>query len=134
MQFQPRLKFGIPPSKQIKLPTQQPQQFGIKPQPPQQPTGYKPQLGVTPQFGYRPNFNQVHQHTGYRPPPHLQKPQGFRMNELYALNENCDDTYDDTPYDVSHIQTEDEINYCENPEILEYITNQNYHTKPKIFK
>ncbi|CAG4952468.1 unnamed protein product [Parnassius apollo] len=64
MQFQPRFKFGIPPSKQIKLPTQQPQQFGIKPQPPQQPTGYKPQLSVTPQFGYRPNFTQDH-HLNY---------------------------------------------------------------------
>ncbi|CAG4978299.1 unnamed protein product [Parnassius apollo] len=138
MQFQPRFEFGIPPSKQIKLPTQQPQQFGIKPQPPQQPTGYKPQLGVAPQLGYRPNFYQGHQPTGYRPPPHLQRPQfqstdvsmrtappveprGFRMNELYVLNENCDNTYGDTPYhDVDHMQTEDEINYCKNPAILEY--------------
>lgn len=126
-QSQPRFKFGITPSNQFRS-THQPQQFGFKPQMQQQPLGYRPQLGATPQFGYKPNFTQ--QQFGYRPPQNLQpqqfgykpnfqkvpytdvsmrtappaKPQGFRMNELYNINEcesdECNTMYDPNPNNV----------------------------------
>ena len=62
----PKFKFGIPPSKQIKLPVQN--QFGYKPQFNQNQVGYRPQLNQN-QFGYRPqlNQNQGQQPFGYRP-------------------------------------------------------------------
>ncbi|CAK1550406.1 unnamed protein product [Leptosia nina] len=82
-------------------------QFGYRPQfnqGQQQQFGYRPQFnqGQQQQFGYRPQFNQGQQQFGFRPPqkfvPQIStdvsmrtapplKPQGFRMNELYNLNE-----------------------------------------------
>lgn len=151
---QPRFKFGIPHSKQIKLPIQQTHQFGNRPQF-HQNSGYKPQFG-TPQFGYKPNFNQAQQPTGYRPPPHLQrpqfqpriqstdvsmrtapplKPQGFRMNEIYNINDNDDDTHDDIEYyhDADYTETNDENSYYEQQEFADHneqdVTNaiENFH-------
>lgn len=132
---QPQQPLGYRPSF-----SQPPQQFGYRPafnQTPQQ-IGYRPSFNQTPQqFGYRPSFNQTPQQFGYRPqlgyrPPQnvqnlqQQKPistdvsmrtaapikPGFRLNELYNINEIetddyrlndilCDDTYyynDDNTY------------------------------------
>ena len=67
-QQSPQFKFGIPPSKQIRLPVQNQNQFGYKPQLNQNQFGHKPQLNQN-QFGYRPqlNQNQGQQPFGYRP-------------------------------------------------------------------
>lgn len=107
-QFNPgQQQFGYKPSF-----NQSPPQFGYRPQlnQNQQQFGYRPQLNQGPQqFGYRPPFAHGQQF-GYRPPQRLApqistdvsmrtapqtKPQGFRMNELYNLNEpeNDDLTY-----------------------------------------
>lgn len=138
-QQQNKFKFGIPASKQIKLP--QTQQFGYRPQnqthfgyrPPlnQNQFGYKPNLNQ-PQFGYRPQLNQNNpqfgykpQQFGYRPPQVLQprngptdvsmrtaKPLGIRMNELYNLND------DDNNYNNSEIQNPSYDDYS-NTEVIE---------------
>lgn len=89
------------------------QQFGYKPSfnQTQQQFGYRPQFNQgQQQFGYRPQLNQGQQQFGYRPAQRLApqlstdvsmrtalptKPQGFKMNALYNLNESeTDDVYE----------------------------------------
>ncbi|CAG9794631.1 unnamed protein product [Diatraea saccharalis] len=92
---QPKFKFGIPPSRQVRLPIAQPQQSGYKPHLPQQPFGYKPpftqgqqQFGYRPQFsqgqpqfGYKPQLNQGQTQFGYRPQLNQNQPQlGYKPN------------------------------------------------------
>lgn len=148
-QQQPKFKFGIPQSRQVKLPLTQPQQsFGYRPQFGQgQPTfGYKPQFNQSqPQFGFKPQFNQGQPQFGYRPPqrqpPQLStdvsmrtappmKPQGFRMNELYSINESANE---ESSYPYEEQNDECYLNYAGDMEPQEVTEDcENYDTQSQV--
>ena len=104
----PKFKFGINPSKQIKLPVQN--KFGYKPQFNQNQFGYRPQFnqnqGQQP-FGYRPQRQINNNDVSMRTAPQ-NKPPGFRLNE--HIVEQIDTGNENNYYDYTDFTDENEYN------------------------
>ncbi|XP_028160129.1 uncharacterized protein LOC114352655 [Ostrinia furnacalis] len=125
---QPNPQFGYRPQVNQQFgyrPQLNNQQFGYRPQLNQQQFGYRPQLNQPQQFGYRPQLNN--QQFGYKPPTHQptdvtmrtlpQRPQGFKLNELYYLDEPEISEYQEYPEYFPQDQYDfEQPNYSEYPE------------------
>ncbi|KPJ20553.1 hypothetical protein RR46_00080 [Papilio xuthus] len=108
-QTQPKFKFGITPSKQVRLPQQQ---SGYKPNLNSQPIGYRPPPHLLkPQFQPKTQTTDVSMRTA---PPI--KPQAFRMNQLYNIK-------DDIPYDESEYYFDEYNEYYPQASKLDYLNN-----------